>query len=88
MKYRGTSSSRSSLTTKAPTVTLGTSNTIWHTTRTIYPTLIQSWGKPRNPDQMDTQPFFDFEPLDDAAMPVVINVIAAMTIFNESTKNC
>ena len=37
---------------------------------------------------MDTQPFFDFEPLDDAAMPLVINVIAAMTIFNESTKNC
>ena len=31
---------------------------------------------------------FDFEPLDDAAMPLVINVIAAMTIFNESTKNC
>ena len=45
-------------------------------------------GEPRNPDQMDTQPFFDFEPLDDVAMPLVINVIAAMTIFNESTKNC
>ena len=35
---------------------------------------------------MDTQPILEFEALDDAAMSLVINLIAAKTIFNESKK--